>query len=318
MIKTEEQRRWWFATHPEFSKRAGGRARGYGGGNKASSGVSPKDVDSYVDEALKYETGTTAELLKALKSLFGTEFEAKTPEQQHALLWGEDEPPSSDDERADEQREWPSGQSSGHPAADRDTYDKYEDVLDRTRPGDLEALEWNEQIRQQDSIGLESDPHTLLDLAPYRRFITSPIGALKDLFRSTARDAVLSATKKSGDRWKFEDDPSETTRVRASISRTKHPEAAQHVEDAQAAGQPSELTIDRSGARRRGREALRDYPPESGKDRDEYPPKMFKEGGKGASLRRISPTDNRGTGASIGNQLRRNPDGTKVKIEVVD
>lgn len=90
------------------------------------------------------------------------------------------------------------------------------------------------------------------------------------------------------------------------------------MEDAQAAGHPSELTIDRSGARRRGREALRDYPPESGKDRDEYPPKMFEEGGKGASLRRISPTENRGTGASIGNQLRRHPDGTKVKIEVVD
>jgi hypothetical protein len=102
------------------------------------------------------------------------------------------------------------------------------------------------------------------------------------------------------------------------MKRSRHPEAARHVEEAQAAGQPSELTIDRAGAQRRGREALKDHPTKPGKDRDEYPPKMFQEGGRDASVRPISPADNRGAGASVGQQLRKYPDGTKVKIEVVD
>jgi hypothetical protein len=201
MIKTEQQRRWWFATHPELSwGRAGGGARGYGGGNRESSGVPPKDVDAYADEALKYETGTTAELIKALKFWFGTEFESKTAEEQHALLWGDDDSTTEDDKRGEETLKRSSEESTGHPAANRDTYDQYEDVLDRTRPGDLEALEWNERIRQQDSMRLEPDPHTYLDVGPYRRFLTSPIEAFKDLLRSKARDAILDIKEKDGTR----------------------------------------------------------------------------------------------------------------------
>ena len=46
MIETEDQRRWWFATHPEYgSSRRGTRNEG---------GVDPQEVDRYVDEALKY------------------------------------------------------------------------------------------------------------------------------------------------------------------------------------------------------------------------------------------------------------------------
>jgi hypothetical protein len=57
---------------------------------------------------------------------------------------------------------------------------------------------------------------------------------------------------------------------------------------------------------------------ESNKDRDEYPPAMFKEGGKDSSVRNIDPSDNRDAGACIGNQCRGLPDGTKVDIEVLD
>jgi hypothetical protein len=65
MIETEEQRRWWFATHPEYSwSRRGIRKEG---------GVDPEEVDKYVDEALKYETGPVADLLKSVKRNFGTE-----------------------------------------------------------------------------------------------------------------------------------------------------------------------------------------------------------------------------------------------------
>lgn len=73
-------------------------------------------------------------------------------------------------------------------------------MLDRTRLDDLETLQLNEQIRQQDSVGLESDPHTLLDLAPYRRFITSPVEAFKDLLKSKAKDAILDIKEKDGTR----------------------------------------------------------------------------------------------------------------------
>ena len=55
-----------------------------------------------------------------------------------------------------------------------------------------------------------------------------------------------------------------------------------------------------------------------GLDRDEYPPAMFAEGGKGASVRAIPPSDNRGSGAFIGHKLDGVPDGAKVKLEVVD
>jgi hypothetical protein len=54
----------------------------------------------------------------------------------------------------------------------------------------------------------------------------------------------------------------------------------------------------------------------SGYDIDEYPPAMFAEGGKGASTKPIPSSDNRGSGASMGNQLRPYSDGTKVIIDI--
>lgn len=57
---------------------------------------------------------------------------------------------------------------------------------------------------------------------------------------------------------------------------------------------------------------------QAGKDRDEYPPAMFQEGGSGASVRHISPGDNRGAGSSIGAQCRGLACGTQVTIDVVD
>ncbi|MGQ7856665.1 hypothetical protein ACUN24_20700 [Pedobacter sp. WC2501] len=45
---------------------------------------------------------------------------------------------------------------------------------------------------------------------------------------------------------------------------------------------------------------------------------MFTEGGNGASVRYINPSDNRGAGSAIGNGLRKYPDGTIVKIIITD
>jgi hypothetical protein len=110
LIQTEEQRRWWFATHPEFSWSRGGIRTGGKG--------------------------------------------------------------------------WQS--SFGHPA------DKNENQIDSI----AHELELLRQAKEQDQMGLEADPHTALDLMPYRRFVTSPLQALEDLFRNSLKDAVLSAVKR--------------------------------------------------------------------------------------------------------------------------
>ncbi len=72
MIKTEEQRRWWFATHPEYSGSHRGikaRSKDRGDDDKAS----PEEVDKYVDEALPHARGPFADFLKSLKRNFGTQ-----------------------------------------------------------------------------------------------------------------------------------------------------------------------------------------------------------------------------------------------------
>ncbi|AVF37733.1 VENN motif pre-toxin domain-containing protein [Rahnella sikkimica] len=100
-----------------------------------------------------------------------------------------------------------------------------------------------------------------------------------------------------------------------SVDKGKYPESAQHIEDAQNAGQPTVLTIDRGGASMRRKESLKDTPTVPGLDRDEYPPAMFEQGGGGASVRPINPSNNRGAGACIGAQCRNLPDGTSVIIK---
>jgi hypothetical protein len=115
--------------------------------------------------------------------------------------------------------------------------------------------------------------------------------------------------------------PAATEGVLASkavrVPSSRYPESAAHIRDAQAAGHPAELTIGQRGSNAgRRTEALagRDKVPH--KDLDEYPPAMFEEGGKGASVRPITPRDNRGAGACIGNQCRGLAPGSKVRIIV--
>ncbi len=98
------------------------------------------------------------------------------------------------------------------------------------------------------------------------------------------------------------------------ISRDKYPESAKHIDAAQKDGKPSVLTIDRNGAAARRKESLRGIPTKPGLDRDEYPPAMFKEGGAGASVRHIPSSDNRGSGSTMGHELRHLPDGARVKL----
>ena len=106
------------------------------------------------------------------------------------------------------------------------------------------------------------------------------------------------------------------------VSRGKHPESAAHIEYAQRQGQPSVLTIDRAGRDSRRQDALRnirrkDSSPQ-GKDRDEYPPAMTREGGANANVRYIDQSDNRGSGKALDHQTSSLPDGAKIRVLVID
>jgi hypothetical protein len=105
MIETDQQRRWWFATHPEFSS--------------SRRGIR--------DHAQKTESRT------------------QTTDPNPPLNWFA---------MTEEQRR---------------AYN-----------------------REMGKIhGLISDPHTFLDIAPYKRFITAPIASIKGLLQSQARGYVL-------------------------------------------------------------------------------------------------------------------------------
>lgn len=137
-----------------------------------------------------------------------------------------------------------------------------------------------------------------------------PKGKLKEHFENTRN--ILKQQRKANE------NREDVEVASVTVSKSRYPESAQHIENATAAGQPATLTIDRANAATRRRDSLRNVETKTGQDRDEYPPAMFQEGGQGASVKHINPSDNRGAGACIGAQCRGLSDGTKVRIEVVD
>ncbi|MEZ2418490.1 RHS repeat-associated core domain-containing protein [Luteibacter sp. RCC_6_2] len=100
------------------------------------------------------------------------------------------------------------------------------------------------------------------------------------------------------------------------LTLSQHGEAAQHAAAAIAKGYPDVLTINRVGATANRRAATGGYAKVTGKELDEYPPAMFKEGGRGASVQAINLRDNRAAGACVGNMCRGLPDGTQIRIKV--
>ncbi|GGP52439.1 NucA/NucB deoxyribonuclease domain-containing protein [Saccharothrix coeruleofusca] len=99
------------------------------------------------------------------------------------------------------------------------------------------------------------------------------------------------------------------------IDSKKYPESAAHIKDAQKTlGKPSILTIDRTGAKQNRKDSLRGVPTQPKKDRDEYPPAVFKEGGSGASIKHIASGDNRGSGAVIGQAIKGLPNGAVIQL----
>ena len=106
------------------------------------------------------------------------------------------------------------------------------------------------------------------------------------------------------------------------ISRSRHPQAAAHIEYAQRQGQPTILHIDRSRAVERRAASTgsvdRHRKPAPHYERDEYPPAYVREGGINANVRYIDRHSNRGAGGAMSAQTRQLPDGARIRILVVD
>lgn len=106
------------------------------------------------------------------------------------------------------------------------------------------------------------------------------------------------------------------------IQRSRHPEAASNIENAQRNGQPTVLHIDRAGAAERRAAAtgsVRLNPkPAPHYERDEYPPAFTREGGHNANVRFINPHDNRGAGGTMRAQTRDLADDSKIRVLVTD
>lgn len=89
------------------------------------------------------------------------------------------------------------------------------------------------------------------------------------------------------------------------VPKNRYPESAQHIEEAQLEGHPSQLTRCGLCARKNRRDALKNILTVPFKDRDEYPFASTLEGGKGSSVKHIDFRDNRGSGIYIRHQLNR-------------
>ncbi|WP_211747001.1 NucA/NucB deoxyribonuclease domain-containing protein [Paenibacillus sp. Marseille-Q4541] len=102
--------------------------------------------------------------------------------------------------------------------------------------------------------------------------------------------------------------------VQLEFPADRYPETAEHIQNAIKQGKPDICTIDRSGAEENRDESLKGIPTKKGYDRDEWPMAMCAEGGTGANIEYIDPSDNRGAGSWVGNQLEGFRDGTKVEF----
>ncbi|HLH06200.1 MAG TPA: RHS repeat-associated core domain-containing protein [Terriglobales bacterium] len=136
--------------------------------------------------------------------------------------------------------------------------------------------------------------------------ISNSIGAIKSFF---SKDTATSATPGTQTGTQAGSQPKDVY-----VDPAKYPGSAGHIADAQANGHPDVLTVDRPGASDRRADATAGHATQPGTDRDEYPPAVTREGGTGASVQNIPSSDNRGSGASIGNQIRDVPNGGQIRV----
>jgi hypothetical protein len=94
-----------------------------------------------------------------------------------------------------------------------------------------------------------------------------------------------------------------------------HARIIDHVMDARRKGHPRTLHIARDQEKANRRASLKGIATRTGFDRDEYPPAMTDEGGKGADVRYIKSSENRSAGSVMGAQLRPYCNGQRFIIE---
>ncbi|WNS43881.1 NucA/NucB deoxyribonuclease domain-containing protein [Paenibacillus sp. MMS20-IR301] len=102
--------------------------------------------------------------------------------------------------------------------------------------------------------------------------------------------------------------------VQLEFPAERYPETAKHIQDAIKSGESAICTINRENAEENRKESLKGIPTKKGYDRDEWPMAMCAEGGAGADIEYITPSDNRGAGSWVGNQLEDFADGTRVEF----
>ncbi|MCY8478081.1 NucA/NucB deoxyribonuclease domain-containing protein [Bacillus atrophaeus] len=101
-----------------------------------------------------------------------------------------------------------------------------------------------------------------------------------------------------------------------SFPSDRYPETAKHIENAISDGHSAVCTIDRDGADENRSQSLKDVPTKEGYDRDEWPMAFCAEGGSGADIEYITPSDNRGAGSWVSHKLSDFPDGTRVLFTI--
>lgn len=108
--------------------------------------------------------------------------------------------------------------------------------------------------------------------------------------------------------------PSHEKVVQILFPSDRYPATAKHIQEAIEKGEAPICTIDRGGAEENRSLSLKGIPTKKGYDRDEWPMAMCREGGEGADIEYIKPSDNRGAGSWVGNQLENFADGTRVEF----
>lgn len=106
--------------------------------------------------------------------------------------------------------------------------------------------------------------------------------------------------------------------IKLRLTKGQYKETFRLISDTMKSRNQNIYTIARNRTSINRKNSLKDFEPKTGFDRDELPMAMFKEAGSGASVRYIDPSDNRGAGSSIAHALIKYPNGTRVKIEVID
>jgi hypothetical protein len=171
----------------------------------------------------------------------------------------------------------------------------------------------------------------------------SEADAIKDKVNLDHPEVIeIGPVQDGGETWDFEYVQRKKAQVakrkvpKVYIEPSKHPESAQHAEEAMNAGKPSIVTLDRgpSASQRRARSVYaykskhdceKDgtgyrKPPCAlqGEEYDEYPLAMFEENAGTAHVKPINGSDNGGSGSSMMHQCKPFADKNQVKVVVDD